>query len=402
VCCADHGSAQDSLGVRVLRCQVEVIDEDIHFYQSVSVHRERRVAGDPHPDLRPGLMRTDIPRAYIAELDYGHRLIVTANISQAFDPAAPPAQWGDARHHLIKVVARSLPPADFARAHPGAAVFARFRWDPELPPPGEAIEAMQASCRAAAHPRRPRLHLRKSKTATFRSWTHSMTPVVSDLWGLRRQPAAWQPRCCGAACAADLRGAAGAADAGGGAWPRRRALQRLAGAVRARELPAHHAPRGAARAAADVPDGRRVPVGIQPARELGAPRGERAGPARQDRGVARGDGVERRDGCSCDPALGARAARAGAGRPGPDEVLGLLNLTHISEANESEWPHRLVTAARTKARQSSIMSFSHSNCIQAASAPLPVVLAFSDVLIFFALFEFILVRLARAPHLHSL
>jgi hypothetical protein len=134
----------------VLRCQVEVIDEDIHFYQSVSVHRERRVAGDPHPDLRPGLMRTDIPRAYIAELDYGHRLIVTANISQAFDPGAPPAQWGDARHHLIKVVARSLPPADFARAHPGAAVFARFRWDPELPPPGEAIEAMQASCRAAA------------------------------------------------------------------------------------------------------------------------------------------------------------------------------------------------------------------------------------------------------------
>ena len=102
--------------------------------------------------------------------------------------------------------------------------------------------------------------------------------------------------------------------------------------------------------------------------------------------------------------LSARVRRA----PGQDdlrrmeEVLGLLNLTHISEANESEWPHRLVTAARTKARQSSIMSFSHSNCIQAASAPLPVVLAFSDVLIFFALFEFILVRLARAPHLHSL
>ena len=93
-CCADHGSAQDSLGARVLRCQVEVIDEDIHFYQSVSVHRERRVAGDPHPDLRPGLMRTDIPRAYIAELDYGHRLIVTANISQAFDPGAPACSVG--------------------------------------------------------------------------------------------------------------------------------------------------------------------------------------------------------------------------------------------------------------------------------------------------------------------
>jgi len=44
---------------------------------------------------------------------------------------------------IWQVVANSNPAENFDRTYPGVSIFARFRWDPELPPPLEAIDAMQ-------------------------------------------------------------------------------------------------------------------------------------------------------------------------------------------------------------------------------------------------------------------
>ena len=96
-----------------------------------------------HPDLREGVLKSDLPKAYVSEVGYGHRLLLSVNISVPVIPHSPPAHLESIGQLLLRVVARDISGADFDRMFPGVSLFARFRWDPDLAPPLEAIQHMQ-------------------------------------------------------------------------------------------------------------------------------------------------------------------------------------------------------------------------------------------------------------------
>jgi len=132
--------------VSLQRFRVRVVDEEAQYLASLSAQKTRRTApggGDPHPDLREGLLRSDLPKAYVSEIGYGHRLLVSVNISVPVVPHKPPANLDSAGHLLMRVVARDVSASDFDRMFPGVSLYARMRWDPDLAPPLEAIKHMQ-------------------------------------------------------------------------------------------------------------------------------------------------------------------------------------------------------------------------------------------------------------------
>jgi hypothetical protein len=62
--------------VSLQRFTVKVVDEESQYMQSLMAQKTRRAApggGDTHPDLREGLLKSDLPKAYVSEIAYGHR-----------------------------------------------------------------------------------------------------------------------------------------------------------------------------------------------------------------------------------------------------------------------------------------------------------------------------------------
>ena len=132
------------------RFRVEVIDEEDNYLQSANLIRQRKQSRDPHPDMREGQLRADLPQAFISQIDYGHKLVVSANITIPVDPTKGPTALDDRiGHDVMRVVARDLKVERFQTLHPGATIFARFRWDPDVPPPLDAIDYMNAMKLAA-------------------------------------------------------------------------------------------------------------------------------------------------------------------------------------------------------------------------------------------------------------
>lgn len=131
--------------VSLQRYTVRVIDEEHLFVQSHAVQKSRKSApgGDPHPDLREGILKSDLPKAYVAEVGYGHRLLLSVNISVPVSRKRAPANLDSVGQLLMRVVARDLNAADFDQMFPGVSLYARFRWDPDLAPPLDAIKYMQ-------------------------------------------------------------------------------------------------------------------------------------------------------------------------------------------------------------------------------------------------------------------
>ena len=132
--------------VSLQRFRVRVVNEEAQYMASLSAQKTRRTApggGDPHPDLREGLLRSDLPKAYVSEIGYGHRLLVSVNISVPVVPHRPPVNLDSAGHLLMRMVARDVSASDFDRMFPGVSLYARMRWDPDLAPPLEAIQLMQ-------------------------------------------------------------------------------------------------------------------------------------------------------------------------------------------------------------------------------------------------------------------
>ena len=132
--------------VSLQRFRVRVVDEEAQYMASLSAQKTRRMApggGDPHPDLREGLLRSDLPKAYVSEIGYGHRLLVSVNISVPVVPHRPPVNLDSVGHLLMRMVARDVSASDFDRMFPGVSLYARMRWDPDLAPPLEAIQFMQ-------------------------------------------------------------------------------------------------------------------------------------------------------------------------------------------------------------------------------------------------------------------
>lgn len=114
--------------------------------QSLMAQKTRRAApggGDTHPDLREGLLKSDLPKAYVSEIAYGHRLLLSVNISVPVIPHNAPANLDSVGQLLMRVVARDISAADFDSMFPGVSLYARMRWDPDLAPPLEAIRHMQ-------------------------------------------------------------------------------------------------------------------------------------------------------------------------------------------------------------------------------------------------------------------
>eukprot|EP00960_Hanusia_phi_P004460 130290-Hanusia_phi.AAC.1 len=130
--------------VSLLRFKVRVVEEEQHYMNSVNMQEMRRKSLDAHPDLREGQLRSDLPHAYVSEILYGHRLLVSANVSLPINPRDPPLESTHIAHNLMRVVAKELSAATFDSLYPQANIFARFRWDPDLPPPKEAIAKMLA------------------------------------------------------------------------------------------------------------------------------------------------------------------------------------------------------------------------------------------------------------------
>jgi hypothetical protein len=131
--------------VSLQRYKVRVVDEESLFVQSLAVQKTRKSApgGDPHPDLREGILKSDLPKAYVAEVGYGHRLLLSVNISVPVSRQRPPANLESVGQLLMRVVARDLGAPDFDQMFPGVSLYARFRWDPDLAPPLDAIKYMQ-------------------------------------------------------------------------------------------------------------------------------------------------------------------------------------------------------------------------------------------------------------------
>mmetsp|Transcript_23448 Transcript_23448/g.76235 ORF Transcript_23448/g.76235 Transcript_23448/m.76235 type:complete len:569 (-) Transcript_23448:3064-4770(-) len=130
--------------VSLLRYKVRVMEEETHYMSSVNLQEMRRKSQDAHPDLREGQLRADLPHSYVSEIHYGHRLLVSANVSLAINPSDPPLESSHIAHNLMRVVAKELSASTFDLLYPQAKIFARFRWDPDLPPPREAINKMLA------------------------------------------------------------------------------------------------------------------------------------------------------------------------------------------------------------------------------------------------------------------
>ena len=125
------------------RFRVEVVDEEDYYLLSAILIRQRKQSRDPHPDMREGQLRADLPQAFISQIDYGHKLVVSANITVPVDPTKASSISDDRiGHNIMRVVARDLKVERFQAMHPGATIFARFRWDPDVPPPLDAIEYM--------------------------------------------------------------------------------------------------------------------------------------------------------------------------------------------------------------------------------------------------------------------
>jgi hypothetical protein len=129
--------------VSLHRFRVEVIDEEDNYLLSSNLIRQRKQTRDPHPDMREGQLRADLPQAFISQIDYGHKLVVSANITVPVDPKKASSMNEDRMgHNIMRVVARDLKVERFQALHPGATIFARFRWDPDVPPPMDAIVYM--------------------------------------------------------------------------------------------------------------------------------------------------------------------------------------------------------------------------------------------------------------------
>ncbi len=129
--------------VSLHRFRIEVVDEEDHYRQSAKLHRQRKQSRDPHPDMREGQLRADLPQAFVSQIDYGHKLVVSANITVPFDPTKGHSINEDRiGHNVMRVVARDLKVERFQAMYPGATISARFRWDPDVPPPLDAIDYM--------------------------------------------------------------------------------------------------------------------------------------------------------------------------------------------------------------------------------------------------------------------
>ena len=125
------------------RFRVEVVDEEDNYLLSANLIRQRKQSRDPHPDMREGQLRADLPQAFISQIDYGHKLVVSANITVPVDPIKASSISDDRiGHNIMRVLARDLKVERFQAMHPGATNFARFRWDPDVPPPLDAIDYM--------------------------------------------------------------------------------------------------------------------------------------------------------------------------------------------------------------------------------------------------------------------
>ena len=127
------------------RFRVRVVDEESSFVSAHALHQKRRAVpgGDEHPDLRDGALRSDLPKAYVSEVVYGHRLLVSVNISVPVDPAQVPEQLDSVGQLLLRVISRDVEASAFDSMFPGVSLFARLRWDPDIDPPEEAIRRMQ-------------------------------------------------------------------------------------------------------------------------------------------------------------------------------------------------------------------------------------------------------------------
>ena len=127
------------------RFRVRVVDEESFFVSAHALHQKRRAVpgGDEHPDLRDGALRSDLPKAYVSEVVYGHRLLVSVNISVPVDPSQVPEQLDSVGQLLLRVITRDVDASAFDSMFPGVSLFARLRWDPDIDPPEEAIRRMQ-------------------------------------------------------------------------------------------------------------------------------------------------------------------------------------------------------------------------------------------------------------------
>ncbi len=129
--------------VSLHRFRIEVVDEEDHYLQSAKLLRQRKQTRDPHPDMREGQLRADLPPAFVSQIDYGHKLVVSANITIPVDPTKGHSISEDRiGHNVMRVVARDLKVERFQAMYPGATISARFRWDPDVPPPLDAIDYM--------------------------------------------------------------------------------------------------------------------------------------------------------------------------------------------------------------------------------------------------------------------
>ena len=92
------------------RFRVRVVDEESSFVSAHALHQKRRAVpgGDEHPDLRDGALRSDLPKAYVSEVVYGHRLLVSVNISVPVDPAQVPEQLDSVGQLLLRVISRDV------------------------------------------------------------------------------------------------------------------------------------------------------------------------------------------------------------------------------------------------------------------------------------------------------
>ena len=131
--------------VSLQRYKVRLVDEEGLYVQSLSFQKSRSSSpgGDPHPDLREGLLKSDLPKAYVSEVGYGHRLLLSVNISVPVSRQRPPAHLDSVGQLLMRVVARDMSPSDFDQMFPGVSLYARFRWDPDLAPPLDAVKYLQ-------------------------------------------------------------------------------------------------------------------------------------------------------------------------------------------------------------------------------------------------------------------